>query len=759
MFMKICFDYFKGRYTTAFRFLLSLFFIGMPVFAFAQEGNILTFRFADTDSQPAVGIRLKLTICERKIEGMTDENGIFKCQIKENDTCTKAQVSVSSNMYMPLDTIIDFSSSPDARITLMPRALDEVEIVGYRTVSKGNAEKVTFKTDFSKGLLKSAKADMALKRIPGVVYSDDTFRFAGEHKGAKLFVNGVEASDEELSKIDAKDIHKVEMRRVSLNDDNYSGEINIILKRSIYTQYSGEIDAGSTSLTDKGFRVSPSFKYSSRKMEVTTWGTYVDDHQDSNYKINRNSEDVFFSENHNHLKQYSGMCRINMFFSPRWMSSLSYTMFGYKSPADVYWQMNGMAQPDKEVEESYFSNVANLVVRHDMGDNDRLYVKARYFNYRSKNRSTVPLTKYIGRMNEFTGDLMYESDSVSLFSKYHSVAAGYKSIYRNSTLTYSDKEYASDVQQFYFKDNVSLSDKWSLFVLLRGDWDGCRFDNGNSRRNFSFLPSFTLNYGSGIGSLSATYKRSIERPSVDYLNPEVYYINELTQFKGNPGLKSKLTDKYSVNYSRQIRNSYLTAVMSYENTDNFIGQVYLDDYNMSTYENTGHGQSYRINVAYNKPFLSNKLNLNVSAGAVYTVFDIKKDLKDAAFNSENKGWAFVCSGNLTYMMPRQWFMNLFMNYISKDIEFNAVSYVRPMFNLLLTKSLFHNHLDVSLMYTDMFGLARKRRMEYDFKGVHQTSTLHIPTSRLSLSVSYRFGKQFRGRRVGETIDNEDIITK
>ena len=110
MFMKICFDYFKGRYTTVFRFLLSLFFIGMPVCAFAQEGNILTFRFADTDSQPAVGIRLKLTICERKIEGMTDENGIFKCQIKENDTCTKAHVSVSSNMYMPLDTIIDFSS-------------------------------------------------------------------------------------------------------------------------------------------------------------------------------------------------------------------------------------------------------------------------------------------------------------------------------------------------------------------------------------------------------------------------------------------------------------------------------------------------------------------------------------------------------------------------------------------------------------------------------------------------------------------------
>ncbi|RRD02946.1 TonB-dependent receptor [Prevotella sp. OH937_COT-195] len=756
--MKNYFVQSKIRYTTVFRFLSSFVFFVISVFAFPQNVKTWKIRVTDLENLSVIGVRLKLNICEREIEGFTDENGILKYQLSECDTCTRAFISVRSNMYMPLDTIVDFSSSVDSEITLMPKALDEVEVVGYKTISKGNAEKVTFKTDFTKGLLKSAKADIALRRIPNIVYSGGSFMFTGKQKKAKLFVNGMEVPDEELSKIDAKDIYKVELHRVSLNDDKYSGEINVVLKKSLNAQYSGEIDMG-TNLLNTGFGVNPLFKYRSKKIEVTTWVSYVNDRQNSQYKRNRNDEDVFLSDNHNHLKQYGGLCRLNMFFSPRWMSSLSYSMFGYKSPADISWQLYGVTQPEKEVEESYFSNFANMVIRHDINAGERFYIKARYFNYKSENRSTMPVTRYIGRMNEYTGDLMYEADSVSLFNKYHSVAAGYKSIYRNSTLTSSDKTYISDVQQFYIKDNILLNDKWSMFVLLRGDWDGHKFENGNAQRKFSFLPSCTVNYGSGKGSLSATYTRSIERPGIDYLNPDVYYINDMTRFKGNSKLKSKYTDRYSVNYSRQIKDSYLTAVMSYENTDNFIGQIYLDDYNTSTYENTGHGHNYRMDVAFNKPFLSNKLNLNLSVGTMYKAFKIKPYLKDKALNGENKGWAFICSGNLSYMMPKEWFLNLSMDYTSRDITFNTVTYVRPMLNILLTKALFRNHLNISLQYIDMFGLARKRRVECDFKGIRQTSTCHLATSRLSISVVYHFGKQFRGRSVGETIDNEDMITK
>ena len=59
----------------------------------------------------------------------------------------------------------------------------------------------------------------------------------------------------------------------------------------------------------------------------------------------------------------------------------------------------------------------------------------------------------------------------------------------------------------------------------------------------------------------------------------------------------------------------------------------------------------------------------------------------------------------------------------------------------------------------MFGLSGEQRIEYYFKDVNQISTYRLPTSRLCISLVYRFGKQFRSRNIGRTIINEDITTK
>lgn len=253
--------------------------------------------------------------------------------------------------------------------------------------------------------------------------------------------------------------------------------------------------------------------------------------------------------------------------------------------------------------------------------------------------------------------------------------------------------------------------------------------------------------------------RSIERPNIDYLNPDILYINDFTQVKGNPNIESQSTDKYSINYNRQIKDGYLTTVVSFRNVNNLIDQIYSNDYNTSTYENVGNEQTLNFDLAYNKPLFSNALNINLSVGGGYTIFKIAPKFSDQALTKEHRGWSFITSMNLSYMMPKDWFINLSMNYINKDIKFNAVYYKKPIFNLLLTKSLWHNNLDISLQYIDMFGLFRDQRIEHYFKGVDQISTYRLPTSRLYISLVYRFGKQFRSRSVGRTIINEDITTK
>lgn len=237
----------KGRNITAFKSLLSIIFMTMQVLAFSQNMRTRMVYVLDTENNSVPGIKLKVDFCEKEIEGLTNDKGVFRYDILDEDTCTKATISIRSYLYMPVDTIIDFSSSINPQIILKPIDLYGVEIIGYRPISQENAEKITFKIS-TKGLLESAKADMALRRIPNIIYADGIFTLIGKQKKAKVLVNGIDVSEQELSKVDAKDIDKVELHQVGLNDDQHSGEIRILLKKDLSSLYKGEIDMGANLL-------------------------------------------------------------------------------------------------------------------------------------------------------------------------------------------------------------------------------------------------------------------------------------------------------------------------------------------------------------------------------------------------------------------------------------------------------------------------------------------------------------------------------
>ena len=167
----------------------------------------------------------------------------------------------------------------------------------------------------------------------------------------------------------------------------------------------------------------------------------------------------------------------------------------------------------------------------------------------------------------------------------------------------------------------------------------------------------------------------------------------------------------------------------------------------------------RLDIAYNKPFFSNTLNINLNIGTGYATFKIDSKLLDNVLSRDNNGWYFTSSANISYLMPRDWFIDFSMNYTSKDITLNATTYKKAMLNLLLTKSLFHDNLDFSLQYSDMFRLSDTWRIKDNLKGINQISTFQIPSSMLIFSITYRFGRQFTNRNIGRSIQNDDITTK
>lgn len=715
-----------------------------------QQKSVCVF---DMDNRSVQGVSLKVVSCNYPYEGFTNEKGCFEWEALKGDTCTNVMISLRSMLYLPIDTLVDFSNQNSVQLQLQPVMLDGAEAIGYRRIFTKNAEKVTFKLD-TRGLLETTKASIALRRVPELICgADGSLTISGNQKSAKLFLDGIEITEDDLSKIAAKDIDRIEIRRLSLHD---GGDINVILKKSSDHLLKGEVAASAGSDV---FLFYPALAYRSSKVDFSSRLSYSNSRQKSSYEVNNDGQTTYSAENDGRVQQLSASSRINLLFSNQLMSSLSYSFFGYKVSSDVVQQMASVAEQTTRMKEMYHHHHVNSVTRYTLDEHQRFFLKMRYFNYQTENTTSLPATKSFGRMNEWTGDFSYESDSLSFLKIQHGITVGYRPILRYSILNTSQQPYTSDVQQLYLKDNLTFDDRWSLYLLLRGEWAGYKLESYSSKRDFSFLPSATLNFESKWGSFSSLYARRIERPSVDVLNPEVYYTNDFTRMQGNPNLASQTTDRYSLSFSKQMKNRYLSVLAAYSRVSNLIENVFSDDYRSSTFENVGKGEVYGFNVVYSQPMLSDMLNLNLNVGMEHSSFGLSSAWKNRSLSEGNKGWSFRSSMNLSYMLPKDWLLNLTAMYTNKTYSLNATTHLKPSIDLYLEKTMFGDRLELSLDYSDVLNMYRKQRVEYKFKHSAQVARHHLPPSRISLSLVYRFGKKFRNRQVGQTIENDDMTTK
>lgn len=747
----------KDRQLAVFGIILGGLLTLLPSAILAQEANTWIIRVVDASNNALSDITVKTNICQKEFTGVTDEQGFLKYEKTSLEGCDEVSISIQNPLYEPLDTIVSLTDAGYTLLTLLPITLEEVGVVGYRQIAHHSAEKTVLKVD-TKGLLKSAKANLALMRMPNIIYSDESYYIVGQTQAAQILINGIEASSEDIKRIDAKDVDYVELLPIGLNDEQPGGRINIVLKKNLPSMYRGETQLSTNLLSPMG-RISPTFIYRAKAFDLMSWGSYVNNKQKSRFYTDRNGQNILSSRREPHLQQYSFTSRANLIISPQWRTGFSYSYFGFKSPTDMYWTLNGVPQIDKKITEKYSTSTADLILRYSKNRNTRSFLKARYRDYNSQNNSSPPIVNFKGRMKEWTGEYSQELDSLLLLGKSNNLATGYRSIYRRSTLTSSQTKYNNQVQQLYVKNSVNITEGLSLLLLLRGEWESYKFDHRASTQNFSFLPTTSVNYSGTIGTISSTFSRKIDRPSVDYLSPDTVYIDDLEQTRGNPFLKPQYENRYSIQYSKQIQNSYLSLVSSFASTKNLISNIFLDNYNVSTYENIGKKRNFSFLVSYYKPFLNNMLVFNATAGTGYTRYKIEALSHGSPLVSPRNGWYFTNSLYLSYLMPKGWFVSASMNYTNRQLELNTVLRERPFISLSATKSLLQDKLELSINYMDLFRLYAKQRIEYNFRNMAQSSTRYLSTSMLTISVTYRFGKQFVSRGTGTFIETDDITTK
>ena len=200
----------------------------------------------------------------------------------------------------------------------------------------------------------------------------------------------------------------------------------------------------------------------------------------------------------------------------------------------------------------------------------------------------------------------------------------------------------------------------------------------------TIVPSVNVSRKLTAGStLKAGYNRRIQRPSIQFLNPNIQNPNPLLVTEGNPNLSPEFTDNYELTYNTFIKGTTLNFSGFFRNTTGAIQSIRSakGDTLYTTYANIGHEQAYGLNFFGNVAF-SKKFSLN---GGVDSYYAMLNNGKAGNQNIQNSG--IVVSGRLfgNYILKDGWGLQFFSHFRGRQVNLQGYQGGFRMYSLAIRK--------------------------------------------------------------------------
>lgn len=218
----------------------------------------------------------------------------------------------------------------------------------------------------------------------------------------------------------------------------------------------------------------------------------------------------------------------------------------------------------------------------------------------------------------------------------------------------------------------------------------------------SIIPSLTISKSlKGGKTIRVSYNRRIQRPSIQYLNPNVSQSDPFNISFGNPNLDPEYTNNFEVNLSTFFKTTTLNFSAYTRMTDNSIetvryrggqelfnqltqsqgvstGSVVINNNSLlTTFQNIGSNRAYGFNVfAMVKPITGLTINGNVDVRYI--------TLKSSALGISNQNWTFNLFGQVQYQLGKNWSAQMFGFGRARDIQLQGTQggFMGYSFNLL-----------------------------------------------------------------------------
>ncbi|EPR65602.1 TonB-dependent receptor domain-containing protein [Cyclobacterium qasimii] len=363
---------------------------------------------------------------------------------------------------------------------------------------------------------------------------------------------------------------------------------------------------------------------------------------------------------------------------------------------------------------------------------------------------------------------------------------GAKNILRKATSDFAyfraegaDGEYIEDEDvdlsnQFNYNQNVTAGYlSYTLGFLEHYTLKtGIRYEYTNIDADFlasdspTDIPSYgtvvpNMNFGRKLDNgnmLKAAYNRRIQRPSLNYLNPNIEAANPQQITQGNPLLDPEMTDNYELSYSTFIKGTSLNFTSYLRNTTGSIQPVRTiqdDDVIFTTYDNIGNERAYGLGI-FSNVNISGKFSLNGSIDGYFSQLD--NGLTDPQLRAQNDG--FVISGRLfgNYTLPRDWQIQAFSFYRGRRVQLQGSAGGFGIYSLSLNKQFAEKRGSIGFGAENFFTPEFKMRNELVTPTITQSSVTGMKFMNFKINFSYRIGKLSvdGGRKKKRGVTNEDL---
>lgn len=351
---------------------------------------------------------------------------------------------------------------------------------------------------------------------------------------------------------------------------------------------------------------------------------------------------------------------------------------------------------------------------------------------------------------------------------YRQVNSVFRQIGNNGALDYNQ-----NITAGYFSYTLTTKKKYS--IKAGGRYEYTTIDakqtaesgtiNGISIPSYgTFVPSINISKSlKGGTTLKLAYNRRIQRPSLQFLNPNRNASNPSNVTEGNPLLAPEFTNNYEFTVNTFFKNTFLTTALFVRNTTGGIQSVRtstVDAQNrpiiLTNYLNIGNEDAYGMNL-FGNVNISNKLQLGGGTDVYYTI--LKNNNPNPLYNASNEGW--VASFRLfgSYNFSKGWGLQTFAFYRGNQVQLQGNQGGFGIYSLGVKKDFMNKKGSIGLGAENFFtpnGFTIKSNV--DSPTISQNSVTTLRNMNFKLTFSYKIGKiTFTdSKKKKKSVNNDDL---